>query len=326
VETPEPAPGRTDSFLEESPESRGDPASTRPRRFLRAAYLLTPLFGIWFLSAELAPSPVGVYVPGLPILAILFGISGLALLLSVSRASPRWSPTYRASVAIGVVAGIVVAGGLAAAAVAERCPYLPPTLSGEPGGWGKADAPLWRSAGAPVLFFYGSAACPFCSASSWAILGALERLGNVSGLTFDRSSPNDVFANTPEVVLADLTVTSAYVRWDAHESTNDNQIVTPSLGECIERAYVSAYSGGAIPFVVVDGIYVHTGALVDPAGFAGQSASALAGEIASGTGTGWTLVASAAYLLIAFLVKTNGGEPSALARNPAVAADLAQIG
>jgi hypothetical protein len=281
---------------------------------------------VWFLSAVLAPSPVGVYVPAVPVLAILFGISVLVLLLAVSRTSPRWSSTYRGSVTVGVVAGVVIAGGLAAAAIDQGCPYLPPTLSAEPGGWGKANAPVWRSAGAPVLFFYGSVACPFCSASSWAILGALERFGNVSGLTFDRSSPSDAYPDTPEVVLVHLSVTSAYVRWDARESTNDNQIAPPPLGACVERAYVSAYSGGAIPFVVVDGIYVHTGALVDPAGFAGQNASALASEIASGAGTGWSLVATAAYLLIAFLVKANGGAPTALARNPAVAADLGRIG
>jgi hypothetical protein len=321
--SPEDGPGGPESERH-SDDAPGAPAG--PRRALRVAYLLVPLFGIWLLFAEVFPSPVGVYVTGVPFLAVLFAISGIVFLLALARASPRWMPAYRASVAVGAAAGLVVAGGLAAVALAQGCPYLPPLSASEPGGWTKVSAPAWRAGGAPVLFFYGSVACPFCSASSWAILAALDRLGNVSGLAFDRSSPTDAYPGTPEVVLPNLAVSSPYVTFLARESTNDQQIEAPSLGSCVERAYVSAYSQGGIPFAVVDGVYVHTGTLVDPATLAGLNASAIANAVRAESGPGWTAVASAAYLLMALLVKANGGQPASLARSPPVAAALAALG
>ncbi|HLW45120.1 MAG TPA: DUF929 family protein, partial [Acidimicrobiales bacterium] len=291
----------------------------------RTGLFLTPFFGVWFLLAFFLPSPVGVYIAAIPLLGLLLAISGLVLVLGWRRTSPRWSPYLRLTVVLGVVFGLLFAGGLGLAAVAQGCPRLAPALTSEPAGWLRADNAAWHSGGRPVLYLLASAACPYCSASSWALFAALSRFGNFSGLAFDRSSTTDVDPGTPELVFAHASFASPWVAFHPDEATNDQQIQVPPPASCLEQAYVSAYSGGSIPFVVVNGIFLHTGTLVDPATLAGASAPSVLGQVLNESGPAWDAVAPSADWLIAFLLKSDGGVPSALAASPPVAADLAGI-
>jgi hypothetical protein len=177
-----------------------------------------------------------------------------------------------------------------------------------------------------VFFFYGSAACPFCSASSWSMVVALEAFGTLSGTSYDRSSPTDVYPNTAEVVLTNAILQSKYVNLQVAESTNDNQITSAATSGCFQSSYVSTYdSVGSIPFVVVGGQFFHVGAMVNPSSLAGLSAQQIQGQINNQSGAAWNAISPVAYLLEAFLVKTDGGQPASVANNPSVAPLLAQI-
>lgn len=308
------------------PDPPPPPATRRPR-VLRAGMLLTPLFGVWAILAAVAPSPVGAYLGAVPILGLLVAVSAGLLLFGLWGAGRRWAPAYRRTVAIGLVVGLATAGTLGAVAAVEGCPYLTPWTTGAPGGWLHAGDAVWRSGGAPELFFFGSAACPYCSASSWAIEAALLRMGPVVGTTFGASSGSDVYPHTPEVILADLSVTSPYVALNIHEGTDQNQISVRAPDACIEQGYLSAYDpSGTIPFVVVGGVYMHTTSLVDPSQLAGVSAASLQQQVSNESGPQWGAIAPQAYLLMAMLVHFNGGAPAAVAQIPQVAADLAQLG
>jgi hypothetical protein len=292
----------------------------------RVGWILLPLFAPWAFLAYFLPSPFGVFLPVVPVLGILTAIAGVALAFGLLRTTRKWTPVFRTGAVVGFALGLLIVGSLGGVAYSEGCPVLSPFLTPEPGGWSKVPHASWTAGGAPLLFFYGSVACPFCSASSWAVLETLRTLGNVSGVTYDHSSSTDVDPNTPSVVLSDLSVASPYVALDARESTNDAQITAPGTGACIEQAYLSAYDPlGGIPFVVLGGTFVHTGTLVDPGALAGLTAAGVQGQLTNHTGAAYEAIGAAEDYLLAYLVWLNGDRPAAVAQESAVAAILSQI-
>jgi hypothetical protein len=319
---------RSRERAEEGPAPGPDPAAPARRwPLVRVAWLLFSVLGPWALLAYLLPSPIGVYLPTIPLLGIAAAIAALLLAIALLRSARKWGPELRQTATIGSVIGLVLAGVVGGAALAAGCPVLSPFLTSEPGGWQRVPHANWSSGASPVLFFYGSVACPYCSASSWAVLGALERLGNVSGVSYDHSTPNDVYPNTPSVVLANLSLVSPYLALDIHEATNDQQIQAPSIGACTEQAYLSAYDPlGGIPFVAVGGVFVHAGStLVDPGAFNGLSTAQVLGELGAHQGSAYTAVVAAEDLILAFVVVLDHGGPPGVVNDPAVAAIVGEV-
>ncbi|MGI0053209.1 MAG: DUF929 family protein [Thermoplasmata archaeon] len=304
------------------------PPPEDPKRWslARIGWLSFALLAPWTFLAFVLPSPVGVYLPLLPILGFAAAAAGALLAFALLRSARKWTETYRTTAMAGAVIGLVIAGSLGGLALGAGCPVLSPFLTGEPGGFQRAPHVTWAEGGHPVLFFFGSVACPYCSASSWAVLGALERLGNVSGVTYDRSSTGDVYPGTPSVVLSDLVVQSDYLTLDARESTSDQQIQAPDPGGCPAQGFVSAYdSFDSIPFVVLGGSFLHVGSLVDPAALQGLTAGQVASELADHQGTAYAAIGPATNLLLAYLVWLNGDVPASVASDPGVAPILAGI-
>ncbi|MCI4324973.1 MAG: DUF929 domain-containing protein [Thermoplasmata archaeon] len=292
----------------------------------RVASVVAPLLIVWFVIAYFIPSPVGTYLPAIPDLVVIMLLGVGLLAFAMLRSANRWNTGIRNALVAGVVLGIVVAGGFGVAALVSGCPTLTSQTTGEPGSFEKANNALWADSGAPVFFFYGSAACPYCSASSWAMVVALEAFGTLSGTYYDRSNPSDVYPNTPEVVLAGATFQSKWVSLHVAESTDDNTITAASTTGCMESAYVSSYdSVGSIPFVVIGGQYIHIGAMVNPASLQGLNATTVQEQITAQSGSAWNAISPTAYLLEAFLVKANGGQPASVANSPSVAPLLGQI-
>jgi hypothetical protein len=310
----------------EAEPAAAPPAPERRWGLARIGWILFPLFAPWAFLAYFLPSPFGVFLPVVPLLGILTAIAGVVLAFGLLRATRKWTPVFRTGAVAGFALGLVIAGSLGGIAYSEGCPVLSPFPTSEPGGWSKVPHGSWSASGAPVLFFYGSVACPYCSASSWAVLEALRTLGNVSGVTLDHSSPTDVYPNTPSVVLSALSVDSPYVSLDARESTSDTQITSPGTGACVEQAYVSAYDPlGGIPFLVLGGTFVHGGTLVDPAALSGLTAAQVQGELTNRTGTAYAAIDAAEAYVLAYLVWLNEDRPGNVANESAVAAVLAQI-
>jgi glutaredoxin len=303
------------------------PDSERRWTLVRIGYLVAPLLVVWFLLAYLFPTPVGLFVSWFPYLvgAALVGVAILAV--GLFRTSRRWSKIYRNTVAGGVVLGIIVASGMGIAAIIAGCPTLSSSTIAEPQSWSKAANSPWQSGGAPVFLFYGSIACPYCSASSWATLAAMLALGSVStgALAFGYSSPSDVYPNTPEVYVTSIQVSSSHVSLDAREGMDPTTITTPTVS-CVEQAYVTQYNYQAsIPFIVINGQYFHIGTVVNPADLAGLTYSQVYGQVTSQSGSAWTAISGAAYLQEAILVKVNNGQPTSVADNPNVKALLSQL-
>jgi hypothetical protein len=236
-----------------------------------------------------------------------------------------------------VVVALVIVGALAAVGTfsGARGPNLAPATIPEAQDWSKAPNAPWTIDGKPVVFFYGSVACPYCSSSSWVIWYALQQFGSWSGVTFSYSDPNDVYPNTPSAVLTNASLQSQWVAVSVAESSVATAIIVPTLG-LPESAYVSTYdAGGAIPFTVINGQYVHSGSLVDPNAFRqtpGDSSTpaltiaATQGEFANQSGPAWNTSAGTIALIEAMIVESDHGlGPQSVLANPAVQQDIAQL-
>ena len=292
---------------------------------VRIGYLTVPLVAVWFLLAYVAPSPVGILVPAIPWLGLALAVVAFVFVFALWRSTGgrRWSPVLRGTLIGGLVLGLVVAGLIGS--LVFGCPYLPPasSLAGEPAGWKAGHMTAWQENGKPVLYSYGSTWCPFCSASSWAFWKALTEFGTVSGATFNSySSSTDNFPGTPEVALAGIQLSSPTISWQVSEDISGVEETPAATSSCYQLAYVAAYSGGSIPFGVINGQYVHAGqTFVDPANLATWSASGdlvVKNSVANETGTPWTYIQSAAWWIMAFLAKSLGIPAADLATTLAV--------
>ncbi len=287
----------------------------------RVGYLAVPFVAIWFLLAYAAPSPVGLLLPAIPWIGLALAIVAFVLIYALWRTSgaKRWSPLLRSTLVSGIVLGLLFSGvvGLVGA-FAYGCPYLPPASalsSTSAPGWATGHLPGWTEGGKPVLYFYGATWCPYCSASSWAIWKALIEFGTTSGNSTSHSSLTDVYAGTPEMVLATTQLSSTHIAFEVSEYDGPTDGDTPATSSCREQAYLTAYSAGSIPFLVIGGQYVHGGStLVDPSGLSAYTYSndssgqhiveqAVRNETNSAA---WTTVQNAAWWIMAILLKEMG--------------------
>ncbi len=312
--------------------SNGEGAGTpKPALLLRIGYVIAPLFGLWALLTFVLPWP-GIYFPFLDAL-LIFVIAVFVLIFALLRSTTRWEPALRTPLAIGIVLGLVIPGSLALVAISQGCPTLASSATaGENDGWARYSNSAWTSNGAPIFFFYGSIACPYCSASSWAMAFALMQFGSLTGTVLYHSNPGDTPPSVPEIELDSASLTSQYVAFEPYEGNDDTQITTPSLPSCTYQAYVTTYdSQGTIPFVVIGGTYVHAGAsLVDPTQLVGSNGQPLTpqqayGQMQNQSGVTWNAVESEMYEIEAIIVKLNNGLPTAVAQQPEVAADLTEL-
>lgn len=299
----------------------------------RVGMLVTPLFGIWFVIAYFLPSPVGVFISAIPTLGLILAVSAFVLAFGLLRTDKKWTNAFRGAVAAGVILGLLMTTIFGLGGLLAGYPTLTGITSPEPDSFHKAANSLWSSGGLPVYFFFGSAACPYCSASSWAMVVALENFGTLSGTSTSCSSSTDVYPCTPETILEGSTFTSKYISLQVSESTYTGSIVLPGFANDYQDAYFVAYdSGGSIPFVVIGGQYFTVGTLVDPAELRAPQTAAgnplspgeVQSEIAEQSGPAWSAISTAADWLTAFILKTDGGQPSSLLTGT-VASDYAQI-
>jgi hypothetical protein len=312
-----------------APTKKEKEAKERKWTLVRIGYLATPILGIWALLAYVAPSPIGVVVPAVPWLALAFAVAAFVLLFALWRsAGPRWNPALRSTMVYGVVLGLVVSGMIGLTGFALfGCPYLPPTLGGTAApGWGVASAKAWQQNGEPVFYFYGATWCPYCSASSWAMWKALTEFqtdfgGGVNGIpgtAFQYSSPTDQAGpSTPEVVMAFLAVNSPVLSYQVSEyywtTSSGTDGTFPTTSNCIQAAYVSAYSGSSIPFLVINGQYVHGGStIIEPsslstwAGGGSGGYTTVATDVLQETGQPWTVVQGQAAWICAYVLASHG--------------------
>ncbi len=285
----------------------------------RIGYLLTPLLGVWALVAYLVPSPVGLILPGDPVRRPLPGDRGGGADLRAFAQRPTLEQGVPEHAHRGPRPRARVHRGRRSRRLADLWLPVPAARGRARGstrsGWAHAGVSAWQENGKPILYFYGATWCPYCSASSWAIYKAMSEFGTVSGNSTGYSSPVDTNPGTPEMVLANAQLTSNNVSFVVTEDTSGVDDTFPATSNCYESAYVAAYSGNSIPFVAVNGQYIHGGTtLIDAANLrawsdsstGGAGAGQVANQVRSESGAAWGYISPQTYWIMAYLVRATG--------------------
>ena len=315
------APGRRgEERTPKAPSKEEREKAERKWTLPRIGYILTPVFGVWFALAYIIPSPVGLVLPAIPYLALVLVVAAFLLLFGLFRSSgPRWSKVYRTTLVTGIVLGLLISGMIALGGVLFfGCPFLPSAASGttQPApGWSSFGVSPWQENGVPVFYFYGATWCPYCSASSWAIWKALTGFGPVSGTYLQYSTEDSI----PEIALAHASSVSNYAALVVSEDTSNSTGTFPATSNCIQAAYVTSYSGSAIPFVVINGQYVHGsatggGTLIQPTDVNSFTTAQMYSQVGSANGSAWQIVQDQTWWMMAMIAKANGATPSNLAQ------------
>jgi hypothetical protein len=133
--------------------------------------------------------------------------------------------------------------------------------------------------GKPVLVYIGAEYCPYCAASRWALIIALNRFGSFTGLETVASSPYDTWANTRTFSFAKATYTSPYLVFEPTEYTSNACAVAISSNSCpndqyktlqplstLDKSLLTTYENSSlsIPFFAWGGKYISAGALYLP--------------------------------------------------------------
>jgi hypothetical protein len=221
---------------------------------------VTIIGAIWFVLA-LETSLVGVWLQAYPyvLLVVVAGVFIFAAGLVMGAA--RLTEVWKKPVAVGIVIGLLLSGGLALFAGSLGVPILNPDTFQEGTGQGwMSETPrngMWTQNGLPVLFFLGSDGCMFCAASSWAVYEAVQAgFGTLSDIHYTNSVNDD---HIPEVDWCSTQVTSQYISWDPKEGCDNAQVSVPGT-TLIESAYVHMYNSCTdcgYPFYIVGGPFIH---------------------------------------------------------------------
>lgn len=154
--------------------------------------------------------------------------------------------------------------------------------------------------GKPVVLYVGADYCPFCASERWALVVALSKFGNFTGLTYMMSSPSDVYANTPTMSFEKITYTSDYITFQAVE-TSDRSGNPLQSTTTEQKLLMQLYdSTGGIPFVDIANNYVIAGSQFQPSTFQGMSWAQISANLDNPKSqVGKSVDASAATLITA---------------------------
>jgi thiol-disulfide isomerase/thioredoxin len=174
--------------------------------------------------------------------------------------------------------------------------------------------------GKPEVLYMGAEYCPYCAAERWAMIVALDKFGNFTGLQYMQSDSTDIYPNTPTFTFVGATYTSNYISFESVEQSDRNGApLQTSTSE--QTSLLTTYdTGGTIPFVDFANLYVITSAQYLPSVLR-------VGNTATGAPYNWTQIASqldnassifalnidgAANHLISAICKIDGGAPSSV--------------
>ena len=122
--------------------------------------------------------------------------------------------------------------------------------------------------GKPEILYVGAEFCPYCAASRWAMILALMRFGNFTGLKYSESSATDVYSDTPTFTFVNSTYSSRYLSFLSFE-TETRVAGTPlQVMDQISQGIYNKY-GDAIPFLDFGNKYVQSGSMSKPSGLCG---------------------------------------------------------
>src|SRR5205823_4509738 len=170
----------------------------------------------------------------------------------------------RATIACAILAALSLFSGAPAALGAH-----PPAALG---GFRPVATRAWLDHGKPVVLYVGAQYCPFCAAERWALVFALSRFGQWSGLRPMHSTAGEGgFPGIATYNWLRATYRSAAIALQTREAADFSGKPLQALTSQQARA-VNAYDPrGGIPFVLIAGRYAQISSGFSPSLLVGLS-------------------------------------------------------
>jgi uncharacterized protein DUF929 len=194
-------------------------------------------------------------------------------------------------------------------------------------------APRGGPSGLPLVTYVGAEYCPFCAAERWALVVALSRFGQFSGLQMSQSASDDVYPNTPTLSFVGASYVSPYLDFSSVELQSNQrsgsaytalQTPTPDQQQMLRLfdvpPYVRAGSAGAIPFVDLADQYMISGASYDVGVLRGQTVESIAQSLSDPTTPTARAILGSANTINAALCSATGGGPPEVCGQPGIRA------
>jgi thiol-disulfide isomerase/thioredoxin len=175
--------------------------------------------------------------------------------------------------------------------------------------------PLYEN-GKLVVVYIGTEWCPYCAAERWALIIALLRFGNFTGLKYMLSAGSpEPFPNTPTFTFHGSSYSSNYIVFYAYEYQDRNRNSLDSiLSQYLQLFQAYGYS---IPFISIGNVLIQVGSNVSPSLMSGKNWSQIMQEIKSNTTLGRQIIYSA-NVLTAAICLLNGNKPSSVCDQPII--------
>lgn len=145
--------------------------------------------------------------------------------------------------------------------------------------------PLFAADGTLRVLYVGAEYCPFCAGERWSLAIAMARFGDFANLQQTASSPTDTYPNTATLSFYGASYTSTYLTFSSYETADSSGKALQDLSsgdkdlttKFNNAPYVS--SAGSIPFLLIGGKYVFSGASFDVSVLQGLSHEKIAADL-----------------------------------------------
>ena len=122
------------------------------------------------------------------------------------------------------------------------------------------------------VFFMGAEYCPYCAAERWAIVRALQKFGQWSGLNQTMSAARDEqFLNLPTYDFTEATYTSTHIEFVSRETKDREFKPLQKLLKAEEKLVHKYNSKKEIPFLLIGGRFMQIGSGFTPKIFIGHT-------------------------------------------------------
>jgi thiol-disulfide isomerase/thioredoxin len=173
-----------------------------------------------------------------------------------------------------------------------------------------------RINGKPAVLYVGADYCPYCAVTRWALVVALLRFGNFTGLRYMTSSPSDLAPSSPTFTFYNSTYSSSYIDFVAVELAGNKPVngTYPTLQalNSTETAIMAKYDqGGGIPFTDFANESVQRGsAYTDPTILDLGNWTAIAGGLHNSSSIYSIAIVGAADIYTAEICRIDGNQPA----------------
>jgi hypothetical protein len=206
------------------------------------------------------------------------------------------------------------AGASGSASVALTDPYAPTAVSGPP----------LTESGRPEVLYVATGYCPYCAAENWALIVALSRFGQFTGLTLSRSPLFDDLPPIDTLTFYGSSYTSPYLAFVPVE-THSSVLVSPTADKekaasyrvlqrltPAQQAVFDKYDAqGSTPFIDFANRAAQTGSGILPDLLGGETWQQVAAALRQPNTPLGAALLNEADTLTAELCRLTGGRPAA---------------